>query len=163
MPDTTDNWKASSVCKILKRAGLRPTRQRVRIAELLFAGGDRHLTAEMLYVEAQSKRYPPSIATIYNALRDFAAHGLLREIALYGSTVWYDTKIGPHFHYYVESKDQLRDVPDEIAFVIDIPPPPGMRVVGVDVVVRLEPARDRSYLEMFRRETASPSPEIAAR
>ena len=139
MPDTNDSWKASPVCKALKRAGLRPTRQRTQIAELLFADGDRHLTAEALYATARANRYPPSLATVYNALRDFAAHGLVREIALYGSKMWYDTKTGPHFHYYVEAQQRLMDVPDELVRAFDVQAPPGMRVVGVDVVVRVEP------------------------
>lgn len=142
MPDMIDNWKRSPACRMLKRVGLRPTRQRVQIADLLFANGDRHVTAELLFAEAKSNRYPPSLATVYNALRDFAAHGLVREIALYGSTAWYDTKIGPHFHYYVEAREQLLDIPEEAALALDIPPPPGMRVIGVDVVVRLEPIRE---------------------
>jgi Fur family transcriptional regulator, iron response regulator len=123
----------------LRDAGLRPTRQRVQIAELLFSRGGRHLTAETLFQEAKSDRYPPSLATIYNALRDFADAGLLREIALYGSKVWYDTTIGPHFHYYVEQQDRLFDVPEHCIPHMEFQAPEGMRVAGVDVVIRLEP------------------------
>ena len=123
----------------LKGAGLRPTRQRLHIAEILFAKGDRHLTAETLYAEARNTRYPPSLATIYNALRDFAAQGLVREIALYGSRTWYDTKTGPHFHYYLEACDDLFDIPEESIPDINVPVPAGMRIAGVDVIVRLEP------------------------
>ena len=83
--NATPHWRKSSHCATLRDSGLRPTRQRVQIAELLFAKGDRHLTAEALFAEAREQRYPPSLATIYNALRDFAAHGLVREIALYGA------------------------------------------------------------------------------
>ncbi len=141
MHDTISDWKRSPACKMLRHVGLRPTRNRVQIADLLFAGGDRHLTAEVLFAEARSLRYPPSLATVYNALRDFAARGLVREIALYGSRTWYDTKTGPHFHYYVEVEEQLLDVPEDVVRAFDIPAPPGMRVVGVDVVVRLAPLR----------------------
>lgn len=123
----------------LKAVGLRPTRQRLHIAGLLFAKGDRHLTAETLYAEAKNTRYPPSLATIYNALRDFAACGLVREIALYGSRTWYDTKTGPHYHFYIEDREDLFDIPDEHVPNLDIPAPPGMRIAGVDVVIRLEP------------------------
>jgi Fur family iron response transcriptional regulator len=126
------------IIAMLQGAGLRPTRQRQQIARLLFVGCGRHVTAEMLYAEARSDRYPPSLATIYNALRDFAEHGLLREVALYGSKLWYDTTTGPHFHYYVENGDTLFDIPAEHVPQIDIVAPEGMRVAGVDVVVRLE-------------------------
>ncbi len=107
------HWRKSSFCSTLRDQGLRPTRQRVQIAELLFAKGDRHLTAETLFAEAREHRYPPSLATIYNALRDFASHGLVREIALYGAKTWYDTKTGPHFHFYLEERDELFDIPEE--------------------------------------------------
>lgn len=126
------------ILAMLQDAGLRPTRQRQQIARLLFDGCGRHVTAEMLYAEARSDRYPPSLATIYNALRDFAEHGLLREVALYGSKLWYDTTTGPHFHYYVENGETLFDIPAEHVPQIDIVAPEGMLVAGVDVVVRLE-------------------------
>ena len=53
----------------LEQAGLRVTRQRMMIADLLFAKGDRHVTAEALYAEASVIPYPPSLATIYNTLK----------------------------------------------------------------------------------------------
>lgn len=131
------HWSKSGYCETLRAAGLRPTRQRVQIAELLFAKGDRHLTAETLFAEARENRYPPSLATIYNALRDFAAHGLVREIALYGARTWYDTKTGPHFHFYLEGREELFDIPEEFIPLMDVPAPDGMEIVGVDVVIRV--------------------------
>jgi Fur family iron response transcriptional regulator len=132
---------AANFAKRLREAGLRPTRQRLHIAELLFAKGDRHLTAEMLYDEARVTRYPPTLSTIYNALRDFADSGLIREIALYGSRTWYDTKTGPHFHYYLQAQDALLDIPEHCIPDFNIEAPEGMRVAGVDVVIRLEPIK----------------------
>lgn len=137
--NAASNWRKSSFCATLRDQGLRPTRQRVQIAELLFAKGDRHLTAETLFAEAREQRYPPSLATIYNALRDFAAHGLVREIALYGAKTWYDTKVGPHFHFYLEERDQLFDIPEEFIPLMNVPAPQGTEIVGVDVVIRLAP------------------------
>ena len=125
----------------LRDAGLRPTRQRIALAELLFHAGDRHLTAETLYDEARATRYPPSLATIYNTLNQFAEHGLVREIAVYGSKVWYDTKTGPHYHFYLEDEDKLFDIPDELVPVLNIPAPEGMEVCAIDVVVRLKSSK----------------------
>ena len=121
----------------LVAAGLRPTRQRLELARLLFKGADRHLTAETLYDEARSLRYPPSLATVYNALRQFAEHGLLREIAVYGARLWYDTKMGPHFHFYRDDREELFDIPDELIPMLNIPAPEGTRIEAIDVVVRL--------------------------
>ena len=122
----------------LEKAGLRVTRQRMMIANLLFAKGDRHVTAEALYAESSVIPYPPSLATIYNTLRDFADKGLVREIALYGGKVWFDTKTGPHFHFYLEDREELFDVPEELIPCFDIPAPPGTRIAGIDVVIKLE-------------------------
>ena len=66
----------------LRKAGLRPTRQRVALGWLLFARGDRHITAEGLYEEAIGTRVPVSLATVYNTLHQFTESGLLREIAV---------------------------------------------------------------------------------
>ena len=122
----------------LEQAGLRVTRQRMMIADLLFAKGDRHVTAEALYAEASVIPYPPSLATIYNTLRDFADKGLVREIALYGGKVWFDTQTGPHFHFYLEDREELFDIPESLIPCFDIPAPVGMRIAGIDVVIKLE-------------------------
>jgi len=122
----------------LRQAGLKPTRQRLQIARLLFAGDARHVTAEQLFEEARTERYPPSLSTVYNALRDFARCGLLREVALYGSKLWYDTTTGSHYHYYIEQNEKLFDMPRHAEPALPIAPPPGTRIVGVDVVVRLK-------------------------
>ena len=145
LPQTTRSFAASAhvddqdrlVLK-MRDAGLKPTRQRLQVARRLFVEGGRHVTAETLFAETRSERYPPSLATIYNALRDFAACGLLREVALYGSKLWYDTTVGPHFHYYLEQGEKLFDMPEEAQPALPVPAPPGMRITGVDVVVRLK-------------------------
>ena len=130
----------------LAKAGLKLTRQRLALAELLFARGDRHVTAEMLHEEARQMRYPPSLATVYNTLNSFAEHGLVREIALYGSKLWFDTKTGPHFHFYMQAQDELFDIPEELVPMLDIHAPEGTMVVGIDVVVRLKQAPGQRLL-----------------
>jgi len=123
----------------LQKAGLRPTRQRVTLAWLLFACGDRHVTAEMLYEEGRNTRTHMSLATVYNTLRQFSQAGLLREIALYSSTVWYDTNTGPHYHFYLEDSEQLLDIPSDLVSALPLPPAPdGMEIIGVDMIVRVK-------------------------
>jgi Fur family iron response transcriptional regulator len=129
----------TTVKEILAAKGIRPTRPRVQIGQLLFREGGRHFTAEQIYDEAAIFRPRPVLATIYNTLREFMANGLLREVAVYGNRIWFDTTVGPHFHYFVDGSDELFDIPDAMLPQLQIEAPPGMRVVGVDVVVRLEP------------------------
>ena len=142
----------------LEQAGLRVTRQRMMIADLLFAKGDRHVTAEALYAEASVIPYPPSLATIYNTLRDFADKGLVREIALYGGKVWFDTQTGPHFHFYLEDREELFDIPESLIPTFNIPAPAGMRIAGIDVVIKLERLPEGMSLGAPDSAAKSPSP-----
>jgi Fur family transcriptional regulator, iron response regulator len=122
----------------LEAAGVRPTRQRVDLGQVIFGAGNRHFTAEMLYQETRSIRFAPTLGTIYNTLNEFVRCGLLREIAIYDAKLWYDTKTGPHFHFYREDSEELSDIPEEWLPNIDIPAPEGMRVESIDVIVRLK-------------------------
>ncbi len=70
------------VLDILRAADLRPTRQRLALARLLFETDDRHVTAELLHEEAIAANIPVSLATVYNTLHQFTAAGLLREIVV---------------------------------------------------------------------------------
>ena len=65
--------------------GLRPTRQRVELGRVLFAKGDRHISAEDLHAEAELAGVRVSLATVYNALHQFTEAGLLREVAIDGT------------------------------------------------------------------------------
>ena len=69
---------------MLRTVGLRPTRQRMALGWILFAKGDRHLTAEMLFDEATRSRIPVSLATVYNTLHQFTEAGLLRQLVVDG-------------------------------------------------------------------------------
>ncbi len=126
----------------LQDAGLRPTRQRLAIHDLIFGNGPRHTTAEELYAEARSRRFHCSLATIYNALHQFEEAGLLREVASYGGKLWYDTTTGPHCHFYDVERSILFDMPDDLApAAAAIQMPEGMELVSVDIVVRVKGKR----------------------
>ena len=122
----------------LRKAGLRPTRQRVALGWLLFARGDRHVTAEGLYEEAMGSRVPISLATVYNTLHQFTLSGLLREIAVDGSKTFFDTNISDHHHFLVEDTNALFDIPGSHIEVGRLPAAPaGMEIARVDVIVRV--------------------------
>lgn len=122
----------------LRSAGLRPTRQRVLLAELLFGKGDRHVSAEMLHGEVIGVGEQVSLATVYNTLHQFTDAGLLRELAIDGSKAFFDTNVSNHNHFFVEDRGELIDIHGENIRVDGLPePPPGMRISHIDVVVRL--------------------------
>jgi Fur family transcriptional regulator, iron response regulator len=137
----TYDWKNGALARLvrdkLREVDLRPTRQRVSLASLLFVAGDRHVTVDQLFTEAKALRMPLSRATVYNTLHQFVAAGLVREIALYGAKVWYDTKTGSHCHYFDEDVAALYDMPVDLTHQLIFQPPKGKKVVGVDIIVRL--------------------------
>jgi Fur family iron response transcriptional regulator len=131
-----------AVDKRVREAGLRPTRQRVALAELLFAKGNRHLSAEELHEEAVTAGVPVSLATVYNALHQFTEAGLLRILAVEGSKTYFDTNTSDHHHFYIEGENRIFDIADTPVRVVDLPEPPeGMEIVNVDIVVRLRQKR----------------------
>ncbi|HEY7765225.1 MAG TPA: Fur family transcriptional regulator [Aestuariivirgaceae bacterium] len=122
----------------LREAGLRPTRQRLVLAELLFGGHDRHVTAEELHQEALARGARISLATIYNALNQFTAAKLLREVAIEGARTYFDTNTADHFHFYLESEGKLMDIENSGVTVEGLPlAPQGKRISRIDVIVRL--------------------------
>ena len=122
----------------LRTAGLRPTRQRVALAQMLFKTGDRHVTAEDLHEEAVQARFPVSLATVYNTLNQFTTAGLLREVAIDGAKTYFDTNTSNHYHFYVESEGTLIDIPTDNLSVEGLPEAPeGTSISRIDVIVRL--------------------------
>ena len=129
---------ATPIVERLRSAGLRPTRQRVLLAELLFSKGDRHVSAEMLHSEVIAVGEQVSLATVYNTLHQFTDAGLLRELAIDGSKAFFDTNVSNHNHFFIEDRGELIDIQGESIRVDGLPEPPqGMRISHIDVVVRL--------------------------
>jgi Fur family iron response transcriptional regulator len=126
------------VKSMLREVGLRPTRQRMALGWILFAKGDRHLTAEMLYEEATKAKVPVSLATVYNTLHQFTEVGLLRQVAVDGSKTYFDTNTSAHHHFFVEGDNELVDIPGADEIVGKMPAAPaGYEIARIDVVVRL--------------------------
>jgi Fur family iron response transcriptional regulator len=137
-PAKMDDRAKSNLRGRLIAAGIRPTRQRVSLGGLLFSKGDRHVTAERLFEEATAAKLQVSLATVYNTLHQFTAVGLLREIAVDGARVYFDTNTSEHHHFLIEDGDGLYDIPGSQIDVSNLPTPPsGMKVSRIDVVVRL--------------------------
>ncbi len=126
----------------LRLAGLRPTRQRLSLAQILFGAGNRHVSAESLHQEALAARINVSLATVYNTLNQFKAAGLLREVAFEGDRSFFDTNTSNHFHYFLEDTGSLIDVCTEDLEIKGLPNvPSGLEVDRIDIIVRLRKAR----------------------
>ncbi len=122
----------------LRSAGLRPTRQRVALGDLLFAKGDRHLTVEELHEEAVGAGVPVSLATVYNTLHQFTEAGMIRVLAVESAKTYFDTNVSDHHHFFVEGENEVLDIPISNLTIDNLPQPPeGMEISHVDVVIRL--------------------------
>jgi Fur family iron response transcriptional regulator len=129
----------SEMASRLRNAGLRPTRQRLALGKLLFAQGDRHVTAEALHQEAQSAGVELSLATVYNTLHQFTSSGLLRQVTVGGDKAYFDTNTCYHHHFYIDAEQRLIDIPGERVQVQGLPSPPaGSEIDRVDVIVRIK-------------------------
>ncbi|MDH5188559.1 MAG: transcriptional repressor [Rhodospirillaceae bacterium] len=128
----------SQVIEQLRNAGLRPTRQRLALAKLLFENSPRHVTAETLHAEAQAASVPVSLATVYNTLHQFTDAGLLREVVIDPQRSHFDTTTTNHGHFYFEETGTLQDIPASDVVLAKMPSlPAGTKATSVEVVVRL--------------------------
>lgn len=132
--------QVADIEKRVREAGLRPTRQRVALADLLFAKGDRHLSAEELHEEALVAGVAVSLATVYNTLHQFTDAGLLRILAVEGSKTYFDTNTSDHHHFFIEGENRVMDIDTGNVSVHNLPQAPeGMEIVNVDIIVRIRP------------------------
>ena len=125
----------------LRRIGLRPTRQRIDLASLMFVGEDHHMTAESLHKDAADAGVSVSLATVYNTLHQFTAAGLLREIVVDSGRSYFDTNTSVHHHFFFEDKGILEDIPSEDVVLSQLPDAPtGSKISRIDVIVRVTDA-----------------------
>jgi Fur family iron response transcriptional regulator len=129
-----------NVIERLREVALRPTRQRLALARLLFEGGDRHVTAEALHGEALGGHIRVSLATVYNTLHQFTYAGLLREVVVEPGRSYFDTNIDDHHHFFSESAGTLQDIPGHGVVISGLPDAPaGTQIRRVEVIVRIGP------------------------
>jgi Fur family iron response transcriptional regulator len=137
----TSRDSVSQATARLRQHGLRPTRQRVDLAGVLFRDCDRHVTAESLHEEVAASGVKVSLATVYNTLHQFTQAGLLRQVIVDAARSYFDTNTGDHQHFFLEKEGMLIDIPGEHIAVSGVPSPPaGLAVDRVDVVVRVRRA-----------------------
>lgn len=139
-PPTSEMIQMDAV-NSLRAVGLRPTRQRLALAGLLFGQGNRHATAESLYDSAQAAGVRVSLATVYNTLHQFTAVGLLRQVVVDATRSYFDTNMEDHHHFYFEDTGEIADIPaGRISSIAPTDLPADMELSRVDIVVRLRGA-----------------------
>ena len=123
--------------QLLRARGINPTQQRVDIAALLL-GSPRHVCADTLLDWVNEGSGGVSKATIYNTLRLFAQHGLLREVIVEPTKTFYDSNTAPHHHFYDAENGELTDIALEDITLGKLPAAPaGSTIEEVEVVVRV--------------------------
>ena len=123
----------------LRKAGLRPTKQRMIIANILLDGVNRHFTAENLQDEINSSGNSMSIATVYNCLKKFRNCGLIKQIETSKDTAVFDTNTHQHHHFLNEETGELIDIENEEISLNKLPKiPQGYLNNGVEVIVKLK-------------------------
>lgn len=127
----------SHILERLRGASLRPTRQRLALAKILFENGHRHISAEQLHTEALQCGIRVSLATVYNALHQFTSADLLREIVVDAGRSYFDTNTSIHHHFFFERSGRLEDIPGEIMLSNLPEAPEGTAITRVDVIVRV--------------------------
>jgi Fur family iron response transcriptional regulator len=126
----------------LRAHGITPTQQRVDIARILFAR-PQHLSAEQVLSIVNQDGQVVSKATIYNTLNLFARKGLVREVIVDPSKVFYDSNTSNHHHFFNIDTGELMDI-DSSELKLDQLPnlPQGTEADGVDIIIRVRSSAD---------------------
>jgi Fur family iron response transcriptional regulator len=127
----------ADVVGMLREAGITPTHQRIRIGEVLFSR-KQHLSAEQVLVAVNQNDEEVSKATVYNTLGVFAKHGLIREVIVDPSKVFYDSNLSKHHHLYYSDSGELEDIANESVEISKLPElPNNLQIEDVDVIIRV--------------------------
>ena len=123
----------------LKSSGVTPTAQRVDIAQILFAR-PQHLSAEQILKRVnEESNSTASKATVYNTLGLFAKKGLVKEVNVDSSKVFYDSNVSKHFHFYNIDTGLLTDIPvDDINFDKLPELPEKTELSNLEIIVRIK-------------------------
>ena len=123
----------------LKSFEVTPTAQRIQIAQILFAR-PQHLSAEqVLTLVNEEGDSTASKATIYNTLGLFAKKGLIKEVIVDPSKVFYDSNISKHFHFFNIDTGLLTDIPSDAIHIDQLPElPEGTESSSIEVIVRIK-------------------------
>ena len=124
----------------LRKSGLRPTKQRIKICEVLFdADKTFHFTIkELVKIIENQANINLSLATVYNTVHAFIKKGYLKEIPINSSQSYYDTNITHHHHIFDEEDNKLIDIDQDDVDEINIRKKiPGKKIRSVEVIAKI--------------------------
>lgn len=151
------------IYKVLRGVKLRPTRQRIALARILFNDLGQHVTAEMLFAKAKSIKLPISLGTVYNTLHQFSDAGLLSKVNTNGSRIYFDTNTTPHHHFVTEQTGELFDIPqDSISVSCLQEAPAGTEIERVDVIVHIKKLDEVSTIKASASESVPVASSLAS-
>ena len=140
--DPLSNYN-KAIQKLVKN-NIRPTKQRMILAKILFENGRRHISAEELYQEVKLNERKISLATIYNTLKQFSQIGLIREIVVDQNKSLYCTNNESHYHLYIEDEGKIIDIPTQ-NIDLNIPSIPAcLKLHNIDVIVRIRTLKNKN-------------------
>ena len=125
----------------LRETGLRPTKQRVKICEVLYKREKTfHFTInELVKKISEENNEKISLATVYNTVHAFKKKGYLKEITLNNDSTYFDTNTSHHHHFYDNSTKELIDLNDEDVEKIQINKTlPGKKISSVEILVKVD-------------------------
>ena len=128
---------AQDMAGMLKEYGILPTQQRLMIARVLFAR-HQHLSADQILNRVNGGRDHVSKATVYNTLGLFARNGLIREVIVDPTRVFYDPNTSNHHHFFNIDTGELTDIESDRLQLSELPDlPEGTVAAGVDIIIRV--------------------------
>tara|TARA_X000000368_G_scaffold270838_1_gene214706 strand:- start:160 stop:573 length:414 start_codon:yes stop_codon:yes gene_type:complete len=134
------NFKSNFADK-LRNSGLRPTRQRIKICEVLFNTEKTfHFTInDLSQIINEKLNEKISLATIYNTVHAFNKKGYLKEITINTDKSYFDTNTSHHHHFFDSSSKELIDLSNEDVEKIQINKSlPGKKISSVEILVKVE-------------------------
>ena len=132
-----DKSSRKDVVKLLAEHGITPTQQRILIAQEMLCK-HQHLSADQVLQRVNAHSNTVSKATVYNTLGLFTDKGLIKEVIVDSSKVFYDSNTKPHHHFYDVDSGSLHDICSESLAIEGLPEPPAaMKIKDIDVIVRV--------------------------
>ena len=130
-------YTRDNMAQLLRSHDINPTHQRIEIAYALFSKQE-HLSADQVMTTVNDRYAETSKATVYNTLNLFLEKGLIREVIVDPSKVFYDPNTRPHYHLFQLDSGRLTDIDARNVTIQGLPPlPEDMETEGIDLIVRI--------------------------